>query len=46
MRWPSRCALIAVLALLPIDAFRADTFPVTKTADTRDGRCDADCSLR
>jgi CSLREA domain-containing protein len=24
----------------------ADTFPVTKTGDTRDGACDADCSLR
>jgi CSLREA domain-containing protein len=31
--------------LLP-GAARAVVFPVTKTADTNDGACDADCSLR
>ncbi|MBN2007024.1 MAG: DUF11 domain-containing protein [Anaerolineae bacterium] len=39
--------LLAALALaLPLLAARADTLVVTKTADTDDGICDADCSLR
>jgi CSLREA domain-containing protein len=39
--------LVAPLALLvaPAAAF-AGTFVVTKTADTADGACDANCSLR
>jgi len=38
-------ALAALHAMLSGRAL-ADTFQVTKTADTRDGRCDCDCSLR
>ncbi|MBK9711279.1 MAG: Ig-like domain repeat protein [Kouleothrix sp.] len=34
------------LAALPPGAALAATFTVTKTADTNDGACDADCSLR
>ncbi|MBX3267890.1 MAG: CSLREA domain-containing protein [Acidobacteria bacterium] len=34
-----------LLAFLSVSAFAA-TFTVTKTADTNDGTCDADCSLR
>jgi CSLREA domain-containing protein len=37
--------LIAAVAALPLPA-RAATFTVTKTADTSDGSCGADCSLR
>jgi len=40
-----RFALILVLVFLPASPF-ATTFPVTKTADTDDGVCDPDCSLR
>jgi len=40
-----RCALILALVFLPASPF-ATTFPVTKTADTNDGICDPDCSLR
>jgi len=40
-----RHALIIVLVFLPANPF-ATTFPVTKTDDTNDGTCDADCSLR
>lgn len=36
---------VAVLATHAASA-SADTFQVTKTLDTRDGHCDADCSLR
>src|SRR6187431_930620 len=40
----------AAVAMLAITAFSsstyAATFVVTKTADTADGACDADCSLR
>jgi CSLREA domain-containing protein len=41
----SRYALIFALVFLPASPF-ATTFPVTKTADTNDGTCDPDCSLR
>jgi len=41
-----RCALIVAMMLLPIGPLQANTFPVTKTADTNDGICDPDCSLR
>jgi CSLREA domain-containing protein len=34
------------MALLPAGSIQADTFQVTKTADTNDGTCDLDCSLR
>jgi CSLREA domain-containing protein len=34
------------LSQMPILATRATTFVVTKTDDTNDGACDADCSLR
>jgi CSLREA domain-containing protein len=40
-----RYALILALVFLPASLF-ATTFPVTKTADTDDGTCDPDCSLR
>jgi len=42
-------ALFTALALLlvgPSAPVRAATFTVTKTADTADGTCDNDCSLR
>jgi len=35
----------ALLILIPAGALAA-TWTVTKTADTNDGVCDADCSLR
>ena len=39
--------LLALLALqAAAGAASADTFGVTKTADTADGTCDSDCSLR
>ncbi len=38
--------LIAVAALLSAQSGYAATFTVTKIADTNDGTCDADCSLR
>ena len=39
--------LLAVGAGLPVPTAQAQaTFTVTKTADTNDGTCDADCSLR
>ncbi|MFQ5514287.1 MAG: CSLREA domain-containing protein, partial [Myxococcota bacterium] len=40
----SRLALVALL-VVPLPAWPA-AFVVTKTADTNDGLCDADCSLR
>lgn len=39
-------ALIVALVLGPVPSARAATFIVTKTADTADGNCNADCSLR
>jgi CSLREA domain-containing protein len=42
---PLRRLLILLIVLLPAGLF-ATTFPVTKTADTDDGTCDPDCSLR
>ena len=38
------CAVLLV-GLLPIQV-QAATFTVTKTTDTNDGSCNADCSLR
>lgn len=38
--------LTAAILLLVTGSARALIFPVTKTADTADGACDADCSLR
>jgi CSLREA domain-containing protein len=44
------CAASLILALLALVSWaapaRAASFVVTKTADTADGACDADCSLR
>jgi CSLREA domain-containing protein len=44
------CAASLILALLALVSWaapaRANTFVVTKTEDTADGACDADCSLR
>jgi CSLREA domain-containing protein len=42
----SKMAVGALAALLWAVAVPAATFTVTKTADTADGTCDADCSLR
>ena len=39
-------ALLGLLLSVPNGCALADTFQVTKTLDTRDGKCDADCSLR
>jgi len=44
--WLLRSLLIVSMALFPTGSLRADTFQVTKTADTNDGTCDLDCSLR
>jgi CSLREA domain-containing protein len=38
--------LVFTSALVAPSSARADEFVVTKTADTLDGACDADCSLR
>ena len=38
--------VLLVLAIIPVTPVYAATFTVTKTADTNDGTCDADCSLR
>ena len=50
MQWnPRRGSLVLSAALLGFAlsaAAAAVTFPVTKTTDTADGVCDADCSLR
>src|SRR5690348_16785670 len=47
---PGRMLLVTTLlsaALLVLaGAASAETFTVTKTGDTADGKCDADCSLR
>jgi CSLREA domain-containing protein len=40
-----RIASSLILLLVSASAY-ADTYVVTKTADTNDGSCDADCSLR
>jgi CSLREA domain-containing protein len=45
----TRCALAAALALLALaaaDSARAAVYTVTKTADSADGACNSDCSLR
>jgi CSLREA domain-containing protein len=42
---PLRCLLALLIVLFSAGPF-ATTFPVTKTADTDDGICDPDCSLR
>ena len=46
MRLLTALTVILGVLLLPISNLEADTFPVTKTADTNDGTCDPDCSLR
>ena len=38
--------LLPALLLLSISTASGADFTVTKTADTNDGVCDADCSLR
>lgn len=38
--------VLLVLAIIPVTPAYAATFTVTKTDDTNDGSCDADCSLR
>ena len=49
-RFPYRlccAALVGALALVaPAQSVHTATFAVTKAADTNDGTCDADCSLR
>jgi CSLREA domain-containing protein len=39
---------VLIVSILPLSSgnLQADTFQVTKTVDTDDGTCDADCSLR
>ncbi len=44
--WHTFPLLIAIGALLWVPVAHAGTFTVTKTTDTKDGICDADCSLR
>ena len=44
LRWA--LPLFATLLAVPAVSVQAATFTVTKTADTNDGVCDADCSLR
>ena len=44
--WALRTTLIICIVLLPTGNLEARTFQVTKTADTNDGTCDPDCSLR
>ncbi|MEL6610904.1 MAG: CSLREA domain-containing protein, partial [Bacteroidota bacterium] len=46
MRALSLAAILALGFLTTLPAFAQTTFVVTKTADTNDGTCDADCSLR
>lgn len=48
LRWLPACALLLVLLSPQRAAAQVDvtSFVVTKTADTNDGTCDADCSLR
>ena len=41
-----RLAVITLFITLSFLSAQAATFTVTKTADTNDGTCDADCSLR
>ena len=50
---PSRRKLVAVMSIVaaavwavPLPVLAASTFNVTKTADTADGVCNSDCSLR
>ena len=38
--------VLGALAVASIDTAHGATFAVTKTADTNDGTCDSDCSLR
>jgi CSLREA domain-containing protein len=42
----SLAALLIVVVLGPVPGARAATFTVTKTTDSADGVCDADCSFR
>jgi CSLREA domain-containing protein len=44
--WLLVLSVLVVVWAAPFSPVRADTFLVTKTADTNDGVCDADCSLR
>src|SRR5436305_5025791 len=39
-------AAVVLVCALAAPVARASTFTVTKTADTADGNCDSDCSLR
>jgi len=41
-----RFVVIIFIGLIPAGSFQADTYQVTKIADTSDGVCDSDCSLR
>ncbi|HMT07958.1 MAG TPA: FG-GAP-like repeat-containing protein [Pyrinomonadaceae bacterium] len=44
-KYLSLCSMLFVVCVMAVSA-NAATFKVTKTADTNDGVCDADCSLR
>ena len=44
-RFAQIALMVSILAIANVSAFAA-TYTVTKTADTNDGTCDADCSFR
>lgn len=46
MAWRGTCHAALLVCTGSFTPALAATFTVTKTADTADGRCDADCSLR
>ena len=45
-RWGATALAVTAALLVWASAATAATFTVTKTEDTADGKCDADCSLR
>lgn len=45
-KWLALCGLIMSILIFSAGELKAETFAVTKTADTNDGACDSDCSFR
>ena len=45
-KWLALCGLIISILIFCVGELKAETFTVTKTADTNDGVCDSDCSFR
>ena len=45
-KWFALCGLIMSILIFSVGELKAETFTVTKTADTNDGICDTDCSFR